>query len=197
MHLRTRIFLHLRELYRSLFSWIPAAPGTIARRLAFGPLFRQATSFRIAPGVFILGFKNISLGRGVAINRHAALTADRGEICLGDQVYLGDFSIISGDDGAVHIGSKVLIGPHCLIQAANHRFERTDIPIMEQGHTPGRVVIEDDVWIGGNAVVCPGAHIGRGCVIGAGAVVVGTLPPNAVAVGVPARVIRFRGAAAG
>ncbi|MBQ4133007.1 MAG: acyltransferase, partial [Desulfovibrionaceae bacterium] len=182
-----------REIYRSAFSWIPAAPGTVLRRLAFKPLFGRSSSFRIGPGVFILGFKNISLGQGVALNRHSSLTSDRGRITLGNHVYLGDFSIISGDDGEVSIGNNVLIGPNCLIQAANHRFDRLDVPIMEQGHTPGKIVIEDDVWIGGNVVICPGAHIGSGCVIGAGAVVTGRIPPRAVAAGVPARVIKFRG----
>ncbi len=193
MNLSTRILLHIREIYRSLFSWVPAAPGTVLRWLAFRPLFKSSSSFRIGPGVFILGFKNISLGYGVALNRHSSLTADRGYINLGNQVYLGDFSIISGDDGEVRIGNNVLIGPNCLIQAANHRFDRLDVPIMDQGHISNRVLIEDNVWIGGNVVICPGAHIGSGCVIGAGAVVTGTIPPNAIAVGVPARVIKFRG----
>ena len=64
---------------------------------------------------------------------------------------------------------------------------------MDQGHVPGKVVIEDNVWIGAGVVVCPGAHIGGGAVIGAGSVVAGEIPPKAVAVGVPAKVMKFRG----
>ena len=193
MKLETRILLHLREIYRSLFTWIPAAPGTLLRWLAFKPLFRKSSSYRLGVGVFILGFGNISLGRDVSMNRYSSLTSDRGQITLGNRVYLGDFSIISGDDGEVSIGNNVLIGPNCLIQAANHRFDRMDIPIMDQGHVPGSVVIGNDVWIGGGVVVCPGAHIGDGAVVGAGAVVAGNIPPRAVAVGVPAKVVKFRG----
>ena len=189
----TRILLHLRELYRSLFSWIPAAPGTLLRWLAFKPLFKESSSYRLGVGVFILGFGNISLGRDVSLNRYSSLTSDRGKITLGNRVYLGDFSIISGDDGEVSIGNDVLIGPNCLIQAANHRFDRMDVPIMDQGHVPGSVVIGNDVWIGAGVVVCPGAQIGDGAVVGAGAVVAGGIPPRAVAVGVPAKVVKFRG----
>ena len=192
MKLETRILLHLREIYRSLFTWIPAAPGTLLRWLAFKPLFRKSSSYRLGVGVFILGFGNISLGRDVSMNRYSSLTSDRGQITLGNRVYLGDFSIISGDDGEVIIGNNVLIASHCLIQAANHRFDRLDIPIMDQGHSPGKVIIEDNVWIGAGAIITPNSHIQSGAVIGAGAVVTGHIPANAVAVGVPAKVIKYR-----
>ena len=110
MTLSQRICLQLRELGRGLVSWIPAAPGTALRILAYRPFFKQASFFRFGVGVVILGFKNISLGRGVALNRYASLTADRGVITLGDNVYVGDFCTISGDDGEVVIGNNVLIG---------------------------------------------------------------------------------------
>ena len=193
MTLRQRICLHLRELGRGLVSWIPAAPGTALRILAYRPFFKQASFFRFGVGVVILGFKNISLGRGVALNRYASLTADRGAITLGDNVYVGDFCTISGDDGEVTIGNNVLIAAYTLIQAANHKFDRLDIPIMDQGHETSYVHIEDDVWIGAGCVICPGVRIGSGAVIGAGAVVTKDVPPLAVAGGVPARVIKYRG----
>ena len=192
MPLKTRILVHAREFYRALVSWVPAAPGTLLRMLAYKPLFKNSSTFRFGVGVFILGFGNISLGRGVALNRYSSLTSDRGSITLGNRVYVGDFSIISGDDGEVIIGNNVLIASHCLIQAANHRFDRLDIPIMDQGHSPGKVIIEDNVWIGAGAIITPNSHIQSGAVIGAGAVVTGHIPANAVAVGVPAKVIKYR-----
>ena len=112
MPLKTRILVHVREFYRALVSWVPAAPGTILRMLAYKPLFKKSSTFRFGVGVFILGFSNISLGRGVALNRYSSLTSDRGTITLGNRVYLGDFSIISGDDGEVTIGNNVLIASH-------------------------------------------------------------------------------------
>ena len=192
MTLGQRLSLHLREIGRGLVSWIPAAPGTCLRILAYRPFFKKASFFRFGVGVVILGFKIISLGRGVALNRYVSLTADRGSITLGDNVYIGDFCTISGDDGEVIIGKNVLIAAYTLIQAANHNFDRLDIPIMDQGHEPSFVHIEDDVWIGASCVICPGVCIGTGAVIGAGAVVTKDVPPFAVVGGVPAKVIRYR-----
>lgn len=56
----------------------------------------------------------------------------------------------------------------------------------------GPIIVEDDVWIGESAILMSGVHIGRGAVIGAGAVVTKDIPPYAVAVGVPATVIKYR-----
>jgi acetyltransferase-like isoleucine patch superfamily enzyme len=55
------------------------------------------------------------------------------------------------------------------------------------------VLIEDDCWIGANAVILGGVHIGRGAIVGAGAVVTKDVPSMAIAVGVPARVRKYRG----
>ncbi|MBO5765373.1 MAG: acyltransferase, partial [Lentisphaeria bacterium] len=65
--------------------------------------------------------------------------------------------------------------------------------IHEQGMKPGRITIEDDVWIAGGVHINSGVTIGRGSVIGAGAVVTKDIPPMSVAVGVPAKVIKKRG----
>ena len=163
-----RIRLHLRECGLWLAGWIPAAAGTLLRRLAYRPFFRKAGRFRSGVGVVIYGFSNISLGTNVALNRLSMLAADRGRITIGDNVFLGDFSIISGDDGEVVIGDNVLIASGVVIQAADHRIERTDIPIMEQGHTPGRIVIEGrrmDCVECGDHLQCdhwPGRGGGRG-----------------------------------
>ncbi len=69
----------------------------------------------------------------------------------------------------------------------------TDIPISLQGYRPERAVtISDDVWIGRNAVVLPGVTIGRGAIVGAGAVVTHSVPDYAIVAGVPAKILRFR-----
>lgn len=112
------------------------------------------------------------------------------------KVTLGDFSGIGINAkiyGACHIGSYVMMGTDVTVITRNHRHDRTDIPMMEQGFEEEQpVVIGNDVWIGDRVVILPGVHIGNGCVIGAGAVVTKDIPDNAIAAGVPARVIRFR-----
>lgn len=63
---------------------------------------------------------------------------------------------------------------------------------MESGPQKGNIDVEDDVWIGLNATICAGVHIGQGAVIAAGAVVTDNVPPYAIVGGVPAKIIKYR-----
>lgn len=126
-------------------------------------------------------------GHGVNVERHARF--GRG-VTLGDNSGIG-LNASVGEQ--TRIGNDVMMGPDCLIYTVMHRFDRTDIPMREQGYTPVRpVVIGDDCWIGSRVTIMPGVTLGRGCVVGAGAVVTRDVPPYAVVAGVPARVVRYR-----
>ena len=124
----------------------------------------------VRSGVIILCPERLIIGDNVAINNNVWLNAA----------------------GGISIGNYVIIGPNTVIHSANHKFDDVDIPIQKQGHYFKHTVIEDDVWLAAAVVVTPGARIGRGSVIGAGAVVVGDIPPYSIAVGVPARVVKSR-----
>jgi acetyltransferase-like isoleucine patch superfamily enzyme len=95
--------------------------------------------------------------------------------------------ISAADSGGVIIGNDVLIGPNVLIRASNHVYDRTDIPIREQGHSSGKIVIEDDVWIRVNAATRPDITNGKGAVVAAGAVAVHSVAPFAIVRRRPAR----------
>lgn len=85
------------------------------------------------------------------------------------------------------------MGADVTVITRNHRHDRTDIPMMDQGFEEERpVYIGDDVWIGDRVTVLPGVHIGNGCIIAAGAVVTKDVPEYTVAAGVPARVVKER-----
>jgi acetyltransferase-like isoleucine patch superfamily enzyme len=88
-----------------------------------------------------------------------------------------------------------MIAPHVMLAGGNHRFSRTDIPILEQGDDSVGIRIGNDVWIGANAVVLDGVSIGNGAVVGAGSVVTQNVPEFAVVVGVPARIRSWRNGA--
>jgi acetyltransferase-like isoleucine patch superfamily enzyme len=63
---------------------------------------------------------------------------------------------------------------------------------MTKTYIPKPVTIEDDVWIGSNAIILPGVRIGKGSVIGAGSIVTSDIPPYALAYGTPAKVMKYR-----
>jgi acetyltransferase-like isoleucine patch superfamily enzyme len=133
----------------------------------------------------------IELGEGCSINDAVVINANRGFVSLGDRSWLGPFCLVYGN-GGVTIGRNVLVAGHSSINTVSHAAERCDIPINDQPVITDPVVIEDDVWIGLNAVVLQGVTLGRGSIVGAGAVVTKSIPPWSIAVGVPARVVGRR-----
>ena len=187
-----RVKAILEELWVALFAWIPTPLGMILRLCAWRWMFKACGSARLAPAITLAGAKNMSLGKRTRIGKGCFLTARNGELALGDYVAVSPGVNIGADDGSIVIGKYAAIGPGSVLRAANHCFERTDIPIIFQGHHSGKVVIEEDVWIGANCVILPNVRIGRGAVIGAGAVVSRDVEPWAIMAGVPARKIGDR-----
>ena len=107
---------------------------------------------------------------------------------LGRNIYVGPYCCV----GDVTLEDDVLLGSHVSIMngASQHGIERLDIPIREQPGVWPRVTIGNDSWIGDRAIVM--ADVGAHCVVGAGSVVTKPIPDYAIAVGAPARVVRFR-----
>jgi acetyltransferase-like isoleucine patch superfamily enzyme len=150
------------------FSLLPGLCGVYLRRA-----FYRLSLRRCAGGSWI-GFGTVfshstaRVGRNVYVGTYCCL----GDVTLEDDVLLGSqVSIMNG--------------------GAQHGIDRLDIPIREQPGTWPHITIGRDSWIGDRAVVL--ANVGHHCVIGAGSVVTKDLPDYAIAVGVPAKVIRFRG----
>jgi len=109
-------------------------------------------------------------------------------IYAGDRLYL-NYGCVILDCNTVHIGENVMCAPYVQIYTAYHP---TDPQIRLAGQElAAPIKIGDNVWIGGNAIICPGVTIGDHTTIGAGSVVVKDIPDNVVAVGNPCRVIRY------
>lgn len=126
-------------------------------------------------------------GKDVNFERHAGFNP---ELEIGDRSGVGQNTDLSGH---IVIGKDVMMGPNCQMRTYSHAHDRIDIPMDQQGFEPERVMhIGDDVWIGSNVIVLPGANIGSHCIIGAGAVVTKDVPDYAIVGGVPAKIIRFR-----
>jgi maltose O-acetyltransferase len=106
---------------------------------------------------------------------------------IGDFVYL-NYNCVILDNNEIRIGHHVMIGPAVQIYTAQHPLEAEP---RNQGFEIARsITIEENVWIGGGAILLPGVTIGRNAVVGAGAVVTRAVPPNSVVVGNPAKVVR-------
>ena len=164
---------------------------TIARNLppsySFSFLGRLSKKFRA------LVCKQIFHSIGCNVNvEHGAYFGSGRLVEIGDNSGIGVNCHIPAD---IRIGKDVMMGPEVLIigQNQNHKFDDVSIPIRLQGYEDAPpVIIEDDVWLGARVIVLPGARIGRGAVIGAGAIVTKNVPPHAICVGNPAHIIRYR-----
>ncbi len=151
----------------------------------------------VAEGVLLSGTDRISAGKCLFLDYRAYLTTGtlnnrRGYIRMGDNVEIGPYAVLWGA-GGITIGSNVHIGAHVSITA--HEARQVD-PARTEVFEPldfdfAPVVIEDHVLVCSGAKIVPGVTIGHHAMIGGGAVVVSDIPPYALAVGCPARVIRM------
>lgn len=123
------------------------------------------------------------------------MNIERGAI-FSPEVGIGDNSGIGINCelyGPVSIGNGVMMGPEVVIYTSEHRHDRIDIPMWQQGISEVEpVVIGNDVWIGRRVIILPGVKIGEGCIIGAGAVVTKDMPPYSIIGGVPAQILKYR-----
>lgn len=128
-------------------------------------------------------------GKNVNVERKANFGSGR-NIVIGDNSSIGINSCIPSD---TVIGKNVMMGPNCFILARNHAFERTDIPMIEQGYYPDKqTCIGDDVWIGRDVLIMPGRTIKDGTIIGGGAVLTKDFEAYSIVGGNPAKLIRMR-----
>lgn len=180
------------EWLKSIIGNLPSRIGRYLRKLYWSKKFRQYGSMFLYPGCIITSPKNISIGQRLVIMHNCCIYAhNNGSLKIGDRVNINHNVMLgASDNGKIIIGNDVLIGPNVVIRASNHGYLQKNVPINQQGHTGGEIVIEGDVWIGANSVILPNVTIGKGSVIGAGSVVSKDIPSYSLAGGVPAKVIK-------
>ncbi len=202
----------------TLFSWIPTIIGVGLRSLAYrlimkldgtvgieaGVRIAYASKIRLEKGVYLDSGvylhalpAGISIGHDTFVMHHTMLhvfnfrNLPQAGIKIGHNCFIGEFNVMRGQ-GGISIGNNVYTGPMVQIVAVNHVYSDPHKLIREQGITAQGITIEDDVWLGANAVVVDGVSIGQGSIIGAGAVVTTDIPPYSIAVGIPAKVVKDR-----
>lgn len=122
-----------------------------------------------------------------------AFMRDVDKIEIGDNVGAGEHCSFFGGNG-IKIGNNVMIASYVSFISADHDINDRNKYMNEQGHRLGDkpIIIDDDVWIGTHAIILKRVHIGKGAVVGAGAVVTKDVPPYAIVAGNPAKIIKFR-----
>jgi len=132
-------------------------------------------------------YRQFRLGRYSVIESGACINNAVGDVIIGDHTRVGLHNTVIGP---VTIGSHVNLAQGITITALNHNFSETGRRIDEQGISTKHVIIEDDVWIGANAVILPGVRIGTHSVVAAGAIVTKDVPSHSLVAGVPAKLIK-------
>jgi acetyltransferase-like isoleucine patch superfamily enzyme len=204
------------QLVQLLVGWIPTIVGIALRGLVYRSILRMDGTAAIEDGVRIRFASNVRLGRGAYLDHGVYLHACPGGITVGPESFvmknailhvynfrdlphagirigarslIGEACVLRGQ-GGITIGDDVFLAPMVQMLAVNHVYHDTSRPISAQGITCQGIVVEDGAWIGGGAIVLDGVRIGQNAVVGAGAVVTRDVPPYAVVVGNPARVVR-------
>ncbi len=218
--LRWRTFLLARAGPRG---WRRLAARAACRNL--GPYQHRAFLSGILPKGFIdpeawLNHPRLKMGNHVYLGTRVVITEANsgGPVTIADHVQIyGNAIIETGSGGSIridegthiqpglhlhshlaeiHIGSHVEIAANCAFYNYDHGTTAGTLIMNQALRTRGDIVVGDGVWLGHGVTVLQGVTIGTGAVIAAGAVVVSDIPPNAIAAGIPARVVKFREPAA-
>ena len=163
-----------RVLYEGIFKNLPSSQAV------GGKYFKKLRMIVVSKFVEYCG-SNVNIEPKAIISH---------KLKIGDRSGIGKNSYCAGD---ITIGKDVMMGPECVILTRNHAFDRVDIPMRMQGFAEEKpVVIEDDVWIGWRVTILSGIRVGKGSIIGAGAVVTKDVPSYAIVAGNPATVRKYR-----
>ncbi len=181
----------------------PKLLGSCGRNVVFGQnvVLRHPHKIHIADNVVVddnclldaKGESNrgIRIGSGVFIGRNTILSCKNGDIELADGVNIG-FNCELFSASSVRVGAGTLLAAYTYVIGGDHDFSDPSKSILEQGRTSDGVQIGEGAWIGAGAKVLDGVSIGDKAIIGAGAVVTRDVPAQAVAVGIPAKVVSNR-----
>jgi acetyltransferase-like isoleucine patch superfamily enzyme len=135
----------------------------------------------------------VELRDGVALYGDSIIeTQANGNVIIGEETHIQPRCQLTAAKASIIIGKRVEIAVNCSFFPFNHAMTDgkriRELPLVSRGD----IVIDDDVWLGAGVIVLDSVHIGEGAVIGAGAVVTRDIPANAIAAGVPAKVVQMR-----
>ncbi|MBI9070046.1 MAG: hypothetical protein JEY94_00515 [Melioribacteraceae bacterium] len=136
---------------------------------AVGKILPLGKNCKIQPNVYIGSGNNIKIGENCQINENVRIID-------------------------TEIGNYVMIAPNVqLLGGITHEYSDVSVPMMLQKEKyKGKIIIEDDVWLGVNSVIIAGVKIGKGSIIAAGSIITKDVEPYSIMGGVPAKKIKSR-----
>jgi acetyltransferase-like isoleucine patch superfamily enzyme len=162
-------------------TWIKWFVNPLVHKKGKGACLRKRTRLDIVP------WNKFELGEKSTIEDFTAINNGVGAVIIGNRSRVGLSNTIIGP---VRIGNDVRLAQNVVLSGLNHNYQDPDTPIHTQGVSTKPIVIEDDSWIGANAVIVPGVTIGKHSIVAAGSVVTRNVPPYTVVGGNPAIIIK-------
>ncbi len=161
--------------------WVKLIVNPIKNKRGKGSLIRRRVRMDVFP------YNDFSLGKNSTIEDFSTINNGVGDVEIGDRTRLGMANVIIGP---VKIGNDIMFAQNIVASGLNHVYEDINVPIADQHVYTSLITIEDEVWIGANAVITAGVTIGKHSVVAAGSVVTKDVPPYSIVAGNPARLLK-------
>jgi acetyltransferase-like isoleucine patch superfamily enzyme len=168
--------------------WVSWFVNPFFHKKGRGSLIRRRTRMDVLP------FNDFSIGKHTTIEDFSTVNNGLGDVIIGNNCRIGLSNVIIGP---VTIGNNVILAQNIVVSGMNHGYQDVKVPIRDQKCTVMPVLINDECWIGANAVIVAGVTIGKHSVVAAGSVVTHHVPPFCIVAGNPAKIIKKYNASSG
>jgi len=161
--------------------WIRAFINPFKHKKGKGSLIRRRVRMDVMP------FNNFVLGQDSTIEDFSTINNGVGDVIIGNRTRIGLGNTLIGP---VTVGNDVMFAQNVVASGLNHGYEDITLPIADQPVVTIPIIIEDEVWIGANAVITAGVTVGKHSIVAAGCVVVKNVPPYSIVGGNPGRILK-------
>jgi acetyltransferase-like isoleucine patch superfamily enzyme len=162
--------------------WVKWFVNPFKHKKGKGSLIRRKTRMDVLP------FNNFYLGKDSTIEDFSTVNNGVGDVIIGDRTRIGLGNTLIGP---VKIGNDVMFAQNVVLSGLNHGYQDIETPISQQPVETKLIIIEDEVWIGANAVVTAGVTIGKHSIVAAGSVVTKKVPSYTIVGGNPAKPLKY------